>query len=1221
MRRLIAFSVLLAVLCLSGWATTYYVDFTGGLDSNSGQTPELAWKTIAKINSSSFSAGDSILFKRGETWREQLTVPSSGSAGLPITFGAYGTGVNPIISGADLIIPGSSWANHSGNIWVATVTTQPYQVFFNGTRGTLVANHDACVAPLDWFWESNVLYVYGASDPDTLYTSPGIEAASRQFCIFGNIKSYLAIDGVDVCKTNGTYTLYGCITVYSGTDITVKNLEAKYGISNIGVIAISNFTVEDCTSTYALRAGIFAYNEGGEGGLVIRRNVASHNGYEGILLQGNPTLPRISSASIYGNTCDANSTGIYCHFTNSANIYDNICTNGHSLANEEYGIAMESCSSCSVHDNEVGDNDNQGISFYGGDSGGNSDYNLIYNNYVHGHTDGPGYAISFGAYATGFFNGNQVYYNVIPDQKYGILFDHENVGGVVYNNVVYGSSTAGMYIGDVNPGLAIKNNIIYGTTICLNANAVTTGLVHSNNCYYRESGTAVSYNGSTYTMANVTTFEASAMATDPLMTDPVGGIFTLQSSSPCINAGVDVGLTTDYLENPISGLPDIGAYEYVSGGGPPPVYYVDSSITDTYVGSATPDFVTYNHLTFEATGGADYVYKTIADINACTFVPDDSIYFRKGQTWRETLTIPSSGTSGHPITFGAFGTGADPIIDGGGARNNSIYITTQNYITIQDLHLTGWKNRGIYGTTCDGIVIQRCTISGGDLDTAITHGIQIQNTDALHAGIQILNNTIGTISTTISEGVTYTGIFVNGVNGAIISGNTVNTTYTKGILLTGSEALQNTNCTIENNHVYGGYSFGISNLYSDGSIIRYNHIHDIVGGGLGVGQFSDSCQVYYNLIHDLTNDGSTTNWNGIDINNNSQNGSCYNNTVYKVHNHCQTLENATAACNGWTVKNNIYDATGNTGAAVPMRIYGITTLTANNNDLRPFSATKDYGSNLVSNPSFETFTGTADDGTGDTFTSWTNTLGTGGKNEAVTNADAYLGVTRPIPNGTYCVKLTKATGANSIKTQVSLVAWTPYEIRYKALSNGSGTGQFVIYTGTSYLMNDGTWGTIEYLTPLGVTVSDTTWTQKTLRFIPNVTASFWIVYQNLTNSQPTYIDDFYVYRQGDVVVKYSPATINWRPYNFADYKTLTGQDANSISADPLFVSTVTPDFHLQDTSPCINAGVNVGLTEDYAGNPLVGVPDIGAYEWQGVDRFPPRLPLRLPCRVPLRKGG
>jgi hypothetical protein len=38
--------------------------------------------------------------------------------------------------------------------------------------------------------------------------------------------------------------------------------------------------------------------------------------------------------------------------------------------------------------------------------------------------------------------------------------------------------------------------------------------------------------------------------------------YRLKSSSPAKNAGIDVGLTTDYLGNPIRGLPDIGAYEY-----------------------------------------------------------------------------------------------------------------------------------------------------------------------------------------------------------------------------------------------------------------------------------------------------------------------------------------------------------------------------------------------------------------------------------------------------------------------------------------------------------------------------------------------------------------------------------------------------------------------------------------------------------------------------------
>jgi hypothetical protein len=78
-------------------AATYYVSITGS-DTNPG-TQAQPWKTIAKVNASSFSPGDSILFKRGETWSETLIPPSSGSAGSPITFGAYGTGDLPTIDG------------------------------------------------------------------------------------------------------------------------------------------------------------------------------------------------------------------------------------------------------------------------------------------------------------------------------------------------------------------------------------------------------------------------------------------------------------------------------------------------------------------------------------------------------------------------------------------------------------------------------------------------------------------------------------------------------------------------------------------------------------------------------------------------------------------------------------------------------------------------------------------------------------------------------------------------------------------------------------------------------------------------------------------------------------------------------------------------------------------------------------------------------------------
>jgi hypothetical protein len=90
------------------YATTYYVDSVGGLDINNGTSNSTPWQTIAKVNSSTFNPGDSILFDAGDTWREQLTIPASGSAGNPITFSSYGNGANPIISGANLI-GGGGW--------------------------------------------------------------------------------------------------------------------------------------------------------------------------------------------------------------------------------------------------------------------------------------------------------------------------------------------------------------------------------------------------------------------------------------------------------------------------------------------------------------------------------------------------------------------------------------------------------------------------------------------------------------------------------------------------------------------------------------------------------------------------------------------------------------------------------------------------------------------------------------------------------------------------------------------------------------------------------------------------------------------------------------------------------------------------------------------------------------------------------------------------------
>ena len=97
-------------------ATIYYVSNSGN-DSNSGISTSSPWQTLTKVNTTLFFAGDQILFQRGDTFYGSLTIKQSGTSDKPITFGAYGTGANPIITGFTAV---TAWTNLGGNIWEST---------------------------------------------------------------------------------------------------------------------------------------------------------------------------------------------------------------------------------------------------------------------------------------------------------------------------------------------------------------------------------------------------------------------------------------------------------------------------------------------------------------------------------------------------------------------------------------------------------------------------------------------------------------------------------------------------------------------------------------------------------------------------------------------------------------------------------------------------------------------------------------------------------------------------------------------------------------------------------------------------------------------------------------------------------------------------------------------------------------------------------------------
>jgi parallel beta-helix repeat protein len=109
-------TIFLIHLTFAGFSATYYVSSSGS-DSNSGLSTSLPWRTLGKVNASTFAPGDQILFQRGDTFYGSLTIGQSGTSSSRIVYGAYGAGANPIITGLTAV---TSWTNLGSNIWEST---------------------------------------------------------------------------------------------------------------------------------------------------------------------------------------------------------------------------------------------------------------------------------------------------------------------------------------------------------------------------------------------------------------------------------------------------------------------------------------------------------------------------------------------------------------------------------------------------------------------------------------------------------------------------------------------------------------------------------------------------------------------------------------------------------------------------------------------------------------------------------------------------------------------------------------------------------------------------------------------------------------------------------------------------------------------------------------------------------------------------------------------
>lgn len=129
---------------------------------------------------------------------------------------------------------------------------------------------------------------------------------------------------------------------------------------------------------------------------------------------------------------------------------------------------------------------------------------------------------------------------------FDIYSNYSSVKNRIYNNTFYNNGyvyyrTGGSDLAEIKNNIFSKNSNTYPST---------SGVTKDYNLYYNST-----YSGT----------ETHSLNSDPMFVDPGNKDFHLQTGSPCINAGTDLGYTSDIDGTVLSGNPDIGAYEYSSG--------------------------------------------------------------------------------------------------------------------------------------------------------------------------------------------------------------------------------------------------------------------------------------------------------------------------------------------------------------------------------------------------------------------------------------------------------------------------------------------------------------------------------------------------------------------------------------------------------------------------------------------------------------------------------
>jgi len=609
------------VICFAkvAFSTNYYADADNGNNSWDGKAPTFEggsrgpWKT--GMFPASLAAGDQLLYKRGtkNLYTTRFVNYWNGSAVNVITIGAWGRGAKPKLCCAT--VANSARTNTASGVYTqasvsCTLLLEDLKAIDHAT--------DANLTDGNWYFNGSTIYYKPTSgvpgDHDLRY----VFAAGGDSVNIGLYKgaSYITIQDLTLIGSNINATAN--IDNARVHHLTIQRCDFKdicadalYLVSQ-AYRKLEYITITGCTFNYCLNnIYLVAQNRGACENVTIRRNsFLNSNKMRGTVSwdwAGGGDRDGISIQNIKDSTIEYNEVSGLCHLGGGITIwFDSAYRGTGNIIRYNYvhdvtggGIIWGGCDvghcNTQIYGNIVV---NAGLTMqalpsWSATGDRNTRKTSVSTKILDVTEDGTSLIerssiIMVNANAGSWYWDGEILYvratSGTPDSNrkaYVAKKVYANPGGqsggitlnrvqtslnptTVYNNTVYHCNVN--YCITLGDYFILKNNISMNPVLAhTTANAGVLHNIFDLNCYYPATGSLFNYeyhDKTWFQWKTLTKIDSHSITSNPQFLDAANGDFRLNTGSPCIKAGTNVGLSTDYFGNKFRSTPSMGAIEY-----------------------------------------------------------------------------------------------------------------------------------------------------------------------------------------------------------------------------------------------------------------------------------------------------------------------------------------------------------------------------------------------------------------------------------------------------------------------------------------------------------------------------------------------------------------------------------------------------------------------------------------------------------------------------------